>query len=108
MKLETAGDRGEMSPPAVLLVLDTARRVCDMQERDMQAASKRTGRIKCSNQTVFVHSFFQIIAISSEIWIYFILTRSFHSLAHSRLTMIRNSFNFKLKYTVNLVFETMI
>lgn len=33
MKLETAGDRGEMSPPAVLLVLDTARRVCDMQER---------------------------------------------------------------------------
>lgn len=33
MKLETAGDRGEMSSPAVLLVLDTARRVCDMQER---------------------------------------------------------------------------
>lgn len=33
MKLETAGDRGEMSPPAVLLVLDAARRVCDVQER---------------------------------------------------------------------------
>lgn len=101
MKLETAGDRGEMSPPAVLLVLDPARRVAICRQQ-LLAASKRTGRIKCSNQTVFVQGFSKIIAMSSEIWIYLRLTRSFYSPAHSRLTIIGNSFNFKLKCTVKL------
>lgn len=61
MKLETAGDRGEMSSPAVLLVLDTARRVCDMQERVVGRFEKdRANKVFKSNS--ICPQFFKIIS----------------------------------------------